>query len=109
MYFYSERPGTLAARRFEDDVPEEVKKRRLQEIIDMHRLHSLESMQKDVGKIFSVLVEGVSKKNKNELFGRNDQNKVIIFPKGNITKGDYVKVKVNSCTAGTLLGEIINQ
>lgn len=107
MYFYSERPGTLAARRFKDDVPEEVKKRRLQEMIDLHRLHSLESMQKDVGKTFRVLIEGVSKKNENELFGRNDQNKVIVFPKGNHHKGEYVNVQVERCTAGTLIGSVI--
>lgn len=105
MYFYSERPGTLAARRFKDDIPEEVKKRRLQELVDLHRNHSLESMQKDVGKTFKVLVEGTSKKNKEELFGRNDQNKVIVFPKENYKPGDYVKVKVERCTAGTLIGK----
>jgi len=108
MYFYSERPGTLAERRFEDDVPEEIKKRRLQEMIDMHRIHSLQSMQKDVGKTFTVLVEGSSKKNVDELYGRSDQNKVVVFPKGKIKKGDYVKVIINACTAGTLIGEVIN-
>lgn len=107
LYFYSERPGTLAARRFKDDVPLDVKKRRLQELVDLYRGLSLESMQKDVGKTFRVLVEGVSKKNDNELFGRNEQNKVIVFPKGNIKKGEYVNVKVNNCTAGTLLGNQI--
>lgn len=104
MYFYSERPGTLAARRFEDDVPEEVKKRRLQEMIDLHRIHSLQSMQRDVGKTFKVLIEGTSKKNEEELYGRNDQNKVVVFPKGNLKKGEYVEVHINSCTAGTLIG-----
>ena len=104
MYFYSERPGTLAERRFEDDVPENVKKSRLQEIIDLHRLHSLESMQKDVGKTFKVLIEGVSKKNTAELYGRTDHNKVVVFPKGNFQKGEYVLIKINDCTAGTLLG-----
>ncbi len=107
LYFYSERPGTLAARRFKDDVPLDVKKRRLQELVDLYRNHSLVSMQKDVGKTFRVLVEGVSKKNENELYGRNEQNKVIVFPKGNISKGEYVNVKVNNCTAGTLLGKQI--
>jgi tRNA-2-methylthio-N6-dimethylallyladenosine synthase len=106
MYFYSERPGTLAARRFEDDVPLETKKRRLQEMVALHRLHSLQSMQKDVGKTFKVLVEGVSKKDENELYGRNDQNKVVVFSKGDLKKGEYVYVKINSCTAGTLLGTI---
>ena len=108
MYYYSERPGTLAARRFKDDVPLETKKRRLQELIDMHRIHSLESMQKEVGKTFKVLIEGTSKKNNEELYGRNDQNKVVVFPKGNLAKGEYVMVKINSCTAGTLLGEVIS-
>ncbi len=107
MYFYSERPGTLAARRFEDDVPEETKKRRLQEVIDMHRGHSFESMKRDVGKTFTVLVEGTSKKNENELYGRTDQNKVVVFPKGNYKKGDYVHVNILSCTSGTLLGEAL--
>ncbi|MEO6404939.1 MAG: tRNA (N6-isopentenyl adenosine(37)-C2)-methylthiotransferase MiaB [Ferruginibacter sp.] len=108
LYFYSERPGTLAARRFKDDVILETKKRRLQELVDLYRNHSLISMQKDVGKTFKVLVEGVSKKNKDEFFGRNEQNKVIVFAKGNTSKADYVHVKVTSCTAGTLLGIVEN-
>ncbi len=107
MYFYSERPGTLAARRFADDVPEEVKKRRLQEMIDLHRIHSLQSMQRDVGKTFKVLIEGTSKKNEEELYGRSGQNKVVVFPKGNLKKGEYVNVKVESCTAGTLIGTVV--
>lgn len=105
MYFYSERPGTLAARRFKDDVPEAIKKRRLQQMIDLHRIHSLQSMQRDIGKTFKVLVEGTSKKSEQHLFGRNDQNKVVVFPKQEFKKGDYVMVKINSCTAGTLIGE----
>lgn len=107
MYFYSERPGTLAARRFEDDVPLDVKKRRLQEMINLHRIHSMQSMQRDVGKKFKVLAEGTSKKNEDELFGRTDQNKVVVFAKGNIKPGDYVFVNITNCTAGTLIGEII--
>ncbi|GAB2817085.1 MiaB/RimO family radical SAM methylthiotransferase [Ferruginibacter profundus] len=107
MYFYSERPGTLAARRFKDDIPEAVKKRRLQEMIDLHRIQSLHSMQRDVGKTFKVLIEGTSKKDDHELQGRTDHNKVVIFPKGNLRKGDYVFVKISSCTAGTLFGEPI--
>ncbi len=107
MYFYSERPGTLAARRFKDDIPEEVKKRRLQEMIDLHRIQSLHSMQRDVGKTFKVLIEGTSKKNENELQGRTDHNKVVIFEKGNLKKGDYVFVKITSCTAGTLFGQVV--
>jgi tRNA-2-methylthio-N6-dimethylallyladenosine synthase len=105
MYFYSERPGTLAARRFKDDIPEDVKKRRLQEMVALHRLQTLASMQKDVGKTFKVLVEGFSKRSEDDLYGRNDQNKVVVFPKGNFKKGDYVLVKINSCTAGTLIGQ----
>lgn len=109
MYFYSERPGTLAARRFKDDVPETVKKRRLQEIVNLHRLKSLESMQKDLGKVFTVLIEGDSKKSNENWAGRNDQNKLIVFPKKNypLKKGDYVDVIINQCTSATLLGEIV--
>ncbi|GAC1425674.1 MAG: tRNA (N6-isopentenyl adenosine(37)-C2)-methylthiotransferase MiaB [Chitinophagaceae bacterium] len=110
MYYYSERPGTLAARRYTDDIPEEVKKRRLQEIIDLHRRHSLESMQRDVGKTYKVLIEGASRKSEAHWAGRNDQNKVLVFPKEqhHLKEGDYVKVKVHECTAGTLRGIIIN-
>ena len=104
LYFYSERPGTLAARRFEDNVRLDVKKRRLQELVNLYRDHSLISMQKDVGKIFKVLAEGYSKKSENELHGRADNNKVVVFPKESFKKGDYVMVKITSCTAGTLLG-----
>jgi tRNA-2-methylthio-N6-dimethylallyladenosine synthase len=106
LYFYSERPGTLAARRFPDDVPLDVKKRRLQELVDLYRHQSLLSMQKDVGKTFKVLVEGISKKSDDELHGRNEQNKVVVFPKENFKKGDYVMVEITNCTAGTLLGKI---
>lgn len=107
MYAYSERPGTLAARRYTDDIPEEVKKRRLAEIVALHRTHTLASMQKDVGKTFSVLIEGTSKRSEEDLYGRNDQNKVIVFPKGKHKKGEYVMVKVENCTAGTLLGKVV--
>lgn len=106
MYFYSERPGTLAERRFEDDVPLEVKKRRLAEIVELHRWHSLKSMEKDLGKTYSVLIEGDSKKSGQHWAGRTDHNKVAVFPKtGNFKKGDYVDVKIENCTAGTLLGK----
>jgi tRNA-2-methylthio-N6-dimethylallyladenosine synthase len=104
MFFYSERPGTLAARRYQDDVPEEVKKRRLAEVVELHRGQSLSSMQQDVGKTFKVLIEGTSKRSEDHLFGRTDQNKVVIFPKEDFRKGEYVWVKVGDCTAGTLLG-----
>ncbi len=104
MFFYSERPGTLAARRYQDDVPEEVKKRRLSEVVELHRGQSLRSMQQDVGKTFKVLIEGTSKRSEDHLFGRTDHNKVVIFPKEDFRKGEYVWVQVNDCTAGTLLG-----
>lgn len=107
MYFYSERPGTLAARRFEDDVPLDVKKRRLQEMVDLYRGHSLLAMQKEVGKTRKVLIEGPSKKSDNDLYGRTDQNKVVVFAKGDLKVGEYVTVKIDSCTAGTLIGTVL--
>ncbi len=106
MFFYSERPGTLAERKYPDDIPLEIKKRRLQEVIQLQQKKSLESNQRDIGKTFKVLVEGVSKKSDEELFGRNSQNKVIVFPKGEFKKGDYAMVKVTGCTAATLLGVV---
>ena len=107
MYFYSERPGTLAERRFEDDVPLETKKRRLQEIVALHRIHSLKSMERDLGKTFKVLIEGDSKKSDQHWAGRSDHNKMVVFPKaGNLKKGDYVDVFIENCTAGTLIGKI---
>ncbi|MEP7319689.1 MAG: tRNA (N6-isopentenyl adenosine(37)-C2)-methylthiotransferase MiaB [Panacibacter sp.] len=111
MYFYSERPGTLAERRFEDDVPLEVKKRRLQEIVDVQYQLSLKSNEKDLGKTFKVLIEGDSKRSTDDWMGRTSQNKVIIFPKAgyDYKKGDYVMVQVNECTKATLMGKIINQ
>ncbi|HNU14274.1 MAG TPA: MiaB/RimO family radical SAM methylthiotransferase, partial [Chitinophagaceae bacterium] len=110
MFFYSERPGTLAQRRYKDDIPEEVKKRRLQEIVEIQNKLSQESNKKDIGKTFTVLIEGDSKKNDKEWKGRNSQNKVIVFPKENysLKNGDYVQVKVLDCTQATLLGKIIN-
>jgi tRNA-2-methylthio-N6-dimethylallyladenosine synthase len=107
MYFYSERPGTLAARRFKDDIPEDVKKRRLEEIVQMQNKLSLENYKKDIGKIFNVLIEGDSKKSYADWKGRTSQNKVVIFPKGNygFKKGDYVNVLVEKCSQGTLLGK----
>ncbi|MGQ0737451.1 MAG: MiaB/RimO family radical SAM methylthiotransferase [Bacteroidota bacterium] len=110
MFFYSERPGTLAERRYDDDVPEEVKKRRLKEIVELQNRLSLESNKRDIGKIFKVLIEGDSKKNEAEWKGRNSQNKVIVFPKEDyrLKKGEYVNVKATDCTQATLLGTIIN-
>src|SRR5688572_9127326 len=111
MFFYSERPGTLAQRRYEDDIDEEVKKRRLQEIVAMQNRLSHESNIRDLGKKFTVLIEGDSKKNTADWKGRNSQNKVIVFPKEvyNVGKGDYVEVEVVSCTQATLLGKIVNK
>src|SRR5665647_423881 len=107
MYFYSERPGTLAERRFEDDVPLEVKKRRLQEIVALHRIHSLRSMEKEIGTTAKVLIEGNSKKSDEHWAGRSDHNKVVVFPKTeNYQKGDYAEVLIESCTAGTLIGKV---
>ena len=110
MFFYSERPGTLAERRYKDDVPLDVKKKRLQEIVDVQGKLSHTSNKKDIGKTFAVLIEGESKKSKKDWMGRSSQNKVIVFPKENIElkKGDYVTVKVTDCTQATLLGTIIN-
>jgi tRNA-2-methylthio-N6-dimethylallyladenosine synthase len=109
MFFYSERPGTLAARRYTDDVPEEVKKRRLEEIVRLQNRLSLEKNREDLGKSFEVLIEGDSKKSVDDWRGRNSQNKVIVFPKADhpYRKGDYVQVKVNDCTGATLIGRII--
>ena len=107
LYYYSERPGTLAERRFKDDVPLDVKKKRLQELVDLYREHSLRTMQKEVGKTFKILVESFSKKSEEQMQGRTDQNKVVIFAKENFKKGDYVFVKINDCTAGTLFGDVV--
>ncbi len=109
MYYYSERPGTLAARRYEDDIDLATKKRRLQEIVDAQWTLSNESNKRDVGGVFEVLIEGNSKRNEAEWMGRNSQNKVVVFPKGNLNykKGDYVQVKIHNFTKGTLLGDII--
>ncbi|NNE29220.1 MAG: tRNA (N6-isopentenyl adenosine(37)-C2)-methylthiotransferase MiaB [Saprospiraceae bacterium] len=107
MFTYSERPGTLAARKYEDDIPREVKKRRLQEIIDRQAEVSMEHNKKDIGKTFKVLIEGDSKKSDQDWRGRNSQNKMIIFPKSENQKpGDYVFVKVNKATSATLIGEM---
>jgi tRNA-2-methylthio-N6-dimethylallyladenosine synthase len=107
MFVYSERPGTLAQKRYEDDVPTEIKKRRLTEIVELQNRLSLESNQKDVGRTFKVLIEGNSKRSSEDWMGRNTQNKVVVFPKSNRNhkKGDYVMVKINACTQATLLGE----
>lgn len=109
MFFYSERPGTLAERRYKDDVPLNEKKRRLQEIVDLQGKLSHQSNKQDLGKTFKVLIESSSKKTDKDWMGRSTQNKVIVFPKANkeLRPGEYVWVKVTDCTQATLLGEIV--
>ncbi len=110
MYYYSERPGTLAARRYTDDVHLDVKKRRLQEIVDAHRIATDESNQRDLQKTFSVLIEGESKRDVNAWMGRTSQNKVVVFPKEqfNLQKGSYCTVQVHACSSATLIGNIVD-
>jgi len=106
MFKYSERPGTKAARKYADDVPDEVKTRRLNEIIALQNRLSAKSKKGDVGKIHHVLIEGTSKKSADQLYGRNSQNKVVVFPKEHYRKGDYVNVLVERSTSATLIGKI---
>lgn len=107
MFKYSERPGTAAAKKMEDDIPEETKQRRLAEVIEVQSASSHRSNLKDIGKTFQVLVEGTSKKSDRMLQGRNPQNKVIVFPKEHYKKGDYVNVLVTDCTSATLIGTAV--
>jgi len=107
MFKYSERPNTFASRNYKDDVSEDIKSKRLSEIIALQNKLSLQSNQKDLGKTFEVLVEGVSKKSEDRLFGRNSQNKVVVFPAENAKIGDYVQVLVSQVTSATLLGYIV--
>ena len=107
MFAYSERPGTLAARKIQDDVPEAIKKRRLREIIDLQQRHGLFRTQQHIGKIEEVLIEGSSKKSEAHWMGRNSQNTVVVFPKEGYKVGDFVNVKINDCTSATLLGEAV--
>ena len=107
MFKYSERPGTYAARHFEDDVPEEEKIRRLNEIIALQNELSLESNRRDVGKTFEVLVEGFSKRSREQMCGRSQQNKMIVFPKGDTKPGDFVKVRITEASSATLIGELV--
>ncbi len=109
MFMYSERPGTLAARQYRDDIPVEVKKRRLNEIIAKQQEHSLLRNQQCIGKTYEVLIEGPSKRSDAYLQGRNSANKVVVFPAGNHKPGEYVQVKIKDCTAATLTGEVIEQ
>lgn len=107
MFAYSERPGTLAARKLEDDVPEEVKKRRLQEVIDLQQKISLKRTQRFLGETVEVLIEKESKKSDEHWSGRNSQNTTVVFPKGNYKVGDFVMVKITDCTSATLIGEVV--
>lgn len=108
MFFYSERPGTLAARKYADDISLEVKKRRLQEIIRKQQQHSMERNKFDIGQVQQVLIEGTSKKSEEQLQGRNSANKVVIFDRKHYSKGQYVRVKITDCTAATLFGEVVD-
>jgi tRNA-2-methylthio-N6-dimethylallyladenosine synthase len=107
MFKYSERPGTYAAKHLADDIPEEVKIRRLQEIIDFQNQISAENNRRDIGKTFEVLVEGVSKRSHEHLFGRTSQNKVAVFPRGGVPLGSLVNVKITETSSATLIGEIV--
>lgn len=107
MFKYSERPDTLAAKRYSDDVPDRVKTRRLNEIIALQGEISLSGKQQDLGKTYEVLVEGTSKKSADELYGRTSQNKVVVFPAEGHQPGDYVHVRVSECTSATLIGTIV--
>ncbi|MCY1635650.1 tRNA (N6-isopentenyl adenosine(37)-C2)-methylthiotransferase MiaB [Marinifilum sp. D737] len=107
MFKYSERPGTFAYKNLEDNIPEDVKSERLTQMIELQNKLSLESNQKDIGQVFEVLVEGVSKKSEEELYGRSSQNKVIVFPRKDYKVGDFVQVKVTDCTQATLRGESV--
>lgn len=107
MYKYSERPKTLAERRFEDNIPEEIKSARLTEVIDLQLSHAMASNKNQIGKIHKVLIEGFSKRSEDFLSGRNEYNTKTVFPKGNAKKGDYVLVKITDCTSATLIGELV--
>jgi tRNA-2-methylthio-N6-dimethylallyladenosine synthase len=107
MFAYSERPNTPAAKKYPDDIPQEIKLSRLNEIIAVQRENSLKRNQLHVGKVQRVLIEGNSKRSENQFFGRNDQNAVVVFDKGNLKAGQYVNVLVTGCTGGTLFGEVM--
>ncbi len=109
MYKYSERPKTLAERKFEDDVPEEIKQRRLQEVIDLQQAHSLEIMQQQIGKTEIILVEKVSRRSGEQMVGRTDRYHKVVFDRGTTKVGDYLKVKITDCTSATLFGDVISE
>ena len=104
LFKYSERPGTYASKHLADDVPEEVKIRRLQGMIDLQNQLSDESNKRDIGKVFEVLIEGFSKRSREQLFGRTSQNKVVIFDKQNFKVGQFIRVKIERATSATLFG-----
>ncbi len=106
MFKYSERPRTLAERKFENDIPEEVKSRRLKEIMDLQRIHGTARTLAQKGRVYRVLIEGTSKKRDDQYFGRNTFNNVVVFPKGDAQTGTYVNVQTHECTAATLIGEM---
>lgn len=108
MFKYSERPKTLAERRFDDDIPEEVKGRRLNEIIEKQLAHSLKSNQKQIGTVQKVLIEGPSKRSEEHLCGRTGRNSMVVFPKESYEKAQYVMVRIDSCTSATLMGEVVS-
>lgn len=107
-FIYSERPATPAAKKYKDDVPEKIKSGRMQEILALQRKHSMEGNKTDIGKVFEVLVEAHSKRSKEQVFGRNSQNKAIILKSEKYKPGDYVQVRITNCTSGTLIGEALN-
>ncbi|MFZ9003697.1 MAG: TRAM domain-containing protein, partial [Robiginitalea sp.] len=107
MFAYSERPGTLAARKLKDNVPGSVKKPRLREVIELQQKHSLYRNQQHIGKVEEVLIEGDSKKSEAHWMGRNSQNTVVVFPKEHYKKGEFVMVRIEECTSATLLGRAV--
>jgi tRNA-2-methylthio-N6-dimethylallyladenosine synthase len=107
MFKYSERPGTFAYKNLEDNVPEDVKQRRLEEMIILQNQISLENNQGDIGQVFEVLIEGISKRSEQDVYGRTSQNKVIVFPKKDYQIGDFANVIVKDCTKATLVGEAV--
>ena len=109
MFKYSERPKTLAERNYSDDVPEEIKASRLQAIIDMQLEHSHLSNKKMLGKTCKVLIEGISKRSEEKLFGRNSQNSVVIFDRDDLKKGEYIDVLIDDCTSATLFGKVTHK
>lgn len=108
MFKFSMRPNTYAAKHLQDDVPDDIKTRRLEEIIALQGQIALENNQKEVGKVYEVLIEGTSHRSEQQLFGRNSQNKVIVFDRGSLKAGEYAYVKVTRCTAATLIGEVVD-